>query len=34
MVVNVDAGRRNARKMPELQSIHAVERGAQALRAA
>src|SRR5690606_34412007 len=28
MVVNVDAGGRNARKMPELQSIHAVERGA------
>jgi hypothetical protein len=34
MVVNVGAGRFNARKMPELQPIHAVERGGQSLCAA
>jgi hypothetical protein len=34
MVVNVDAGGFDARKMPELQPIHAVERGGQSLHAA
>jgi hypothetical protein len=33
MVVNVDTSACNARKMPELQPIHAVERGGQCLRA-